>query len=103
MHSASDFLTLAVHRLLRLALGVFVGLVVAGFLLLGISVALLSVLWSLLRGKKPAMFTVFQTFQQASRQFRRGASPGAPRSAAADVVDVQAHEVRPALPSHTEA
>jgi len=72
------------------------GIVVAGFLLLGLCIALLSVLWSLVRGKKPAMFTVFQHFRQASAQFgqARWARPTTHANAAnADIVDVQAHEV----------
>jgi hypothetical protein len=42
------------------------------------------------------MFTVFQYFRQASRQFGQGIWTG-PAANPADVVDVQAHEVHPVL------
>lgn len=70
-------------------------------------VALLSLVFVLLKalltGRKPVFVTTFQRFNQARQQFKRG-SFGAAGSAAAggfghqapaaDVVDVQAHEVR---------
>ena len=77
-----------------------VGVFVLSFLLVGISVALVSVVWSLLRGRKPAMFTVFQYFRQASQQFSRGVWTGptpATNARQDDIVDVQAHEVPPPL------
>lgn len=91
----------SVTRLLRRLLGLLavalMGAFVLSLLVLGLGLALLSVLWSLLRGKKPAMVAVFQGVQQMSAPFRR--SPGTtPRASDADVVDVQAHEVRQALP-----
>jgi hypothetical protein len=110
MNAFTEMARRALRGLSRLFTLALLGSFVLGLLLLGIAVAGLSVLWSLLRGKRPAMFTVFRTFQQASRQFGRrpgrmsGAPEGAPwaRHAANegsinDVVDVQAHEVRPAL------
>lgn len=87
-------------QLIKLILLAVLGIVVAGFLLLGLCIALLSMLWSLVRGKKPTMFTVFQQFRQASAQFgqARWGRPTSPASAAnADIVDVQAREVRPVL------
>jgi hypothetical protein len=84
------------RRLFQLVLMLFIGGFVLGVLVFGICVALLSVLWSLLRGRKPAMFTVFQYFRQASRQFGQGIWTG-PAANPADVVDVQAHEVHPVL------
>lgn len=105
MHSAPAFFTHLLGSLIRLALALMLGLLVAGFLLLGIGVALASVLWSLLRGKRPAMVAVFQTFRQASRQFRRGPPPPQRPVAPSDIVDVQAHELRavpPSLPAPTE-
>jgi hypothetical protein len=112
MNALSECTARALRALSRLLTLLLLGSFVLGLLLLGVAVALLSVLWSLLRGKRPAMFTVLRTFQQASRQFGRGpanrpekttAGPHAgmpwPRSAANQdqVVDVQALEVRPAL------
>ena len=112
MNALSEFATRTLRGLSRLFTLAVLGSFVLGLLLLGIVAALLSVLWSLVRGKRPALFTVFQFFQRASRPFgqRPGAMPPStpdsaaagmrwPRSAANadDVVDVQAHEVRPSL------
>ncbi len=100
MNAFSSFANQTLRGLARLFTLALLGTFVASLLLLGVAVALLSVLWSLLRGKRPAMFTVFSTFQQASRQFgqrRAGAPRGTAASDAGEVVDVQAHEVRQAL------
>ena len=115
MNALFDLVARILHGVWRLLTLLLLGGLVLGLLLLGISVALLSVLWSLLRGKKPAMFTVFQAFTQAARQFRRWprsgagsassatpgagpwANPGSSPAGPGDVVDVQAHEVRPSV------
>ena len=79
------------------------------FVLSLLCVALISMvvvlLKALLTGRKPAFVTTFTSFQQASQQFRSGEWPGRAgagfgRSVPADVMDVQAHEVRndPVLP-----
>lgn len=76
---------------------VLLACVLLGLLLLAACVALLSVLWSLVRGKRPAMFTVFHAFRQAARPLgqRPAAAPWTrPVTGGDDVVDVQAHEVR---------
>lgn len=70
-------------------------------------VALLSLVFVLLKalitGRKPVFVTTFQRFNQARQQFKRGGFGAAGSAAAggfghqapaADVVDVQAHEVR---------
>ncbi len=70
-------------------------------------VALLSLVFVLLKalltGRKPVFVTTFQRFNQARQQFKRGGFGAAGAAAAggfghqataADVVDVQAHEVR---------
>lgn len=70
-------------------------------------VALLSLVFVLLKalltGRKPVFVTTFQRFNQARQQFKRGGFGTAGSAAAggfghqgpaADVVDVQAHEVR---------
>ncbi len=94
------------RRLIKLLLIAFAASMVLAMLLVGICAALLTLLWSLLTGRKPAAFSAFARFRDASRQFQQGAwtAPGAPgpgRSApggnSADIVDVQAHEVRGAL------
>ena len=103
MTSFSAALGQVLARLFKWALALWFGLLVLAFVLLGLAVALLSVLWSLLRGRRPAMFTVFQTFRQASQQFGRAGSRTAGHAGAdpSDVVDVQAREVRPGPVSST--
>ncbi|RFO95570.1 hypothetical protein DIC66_17350 [Rhodoferax lacus] len=96
MNFLLDFVAQTLRSVLRLLMVAMLGALVLGILAFGLCAALLSVLWSLLRGKKPAMFTVFQTFRQASQPFRQGFQKAAPASQG-DVVDVQAHEVRQAL------
>ena len=55
------------------------------------------VLWSLVRGRKPALFTTFTRFRQASQHFSAGGwgrSGGFAGPRTEDVVDVQVHEVQ---------
>lgn len=81
-------------RLLGVAL---LAAVVLSVLALAVCAALLSVLWSLLRGRKPAMVSVFQSVRQMSPSFAQ-ARPGALRPGPDDVVDVQAREISSRLP-----
>ena len=84
------------RSLMRLVLVVFAASMVLALLLVGLSAVLLTVLWSLLIGRKPAAFATFTRFRDASRQFRGGSWPGAAapaRGSSDDIVDVQAHEV----------
>lgn len=92
--------------LLRLALLAFAAALVLGVLLIGLVAALLAMVWSLLTGRKPAAYTTFMRFREASRQFQSGswpgraapsAGPGAHAAQDSDIVDVQAHEVRSAI------
>lgn len=78
MYSLSDFIAQAMHRLNRLVLMAFLGIFVVSFLLLGVSVALMSVVWSLMRGRKPAMVTVFQHFRHASPMSNQNQLPKPP-------------------------
>jgi hypothetical protein len=93
MNPVSVFLAKLVRTLFGLLTMALLGACVLSLLALGVCAALLSVLWSLLRGKKPAMVSVFQSFHQASRRFGPR-STSAPAAQQGDVVDVQAHEVR---------
>ena len=107
MNALSHLAARALRGVVRLVTLILLASVVLGLLLLGIVAALFSVLWSLLRGRRPAMFTVLRSFQQASRQFRRApwASQATKQDRASDsgdVVDVQAHEVRAALGERTQ-
>jgi hypothetical protein len=100
MQSISDLLASVLRGVLKLALLAFAVTVIAGILLIGLSAALLTLVWSLLTGRKPAAWQTFMRFRQTSQQFRAGVWPGTstPSSRSsqndADIVDVQAHEVR---------
>ncbi|MDE2419335.1 MAG: hypothetical protein KGN32_16180 [Burkholderiales bacterium] len=93
-----DFVGQILRSVLRLVLLLAAGVFALSLLSAVLVAVLLTALWSLLTGRKPAVFTTFTRFRQASRQFRQGA--WSPQSGAhfgtaapADVVDVQAHEV----------
>ena len=103
MNFLFDFFAGALRGLIRLTM-VALGIVfLLGLLLSALLAVVATIVWSLLTGRKPAIFTVVSRFRQASRQFRSGSWPGnatsTPRTppGGADVVDVQAHEVREAL------
>lgn len=95
-----------VSAIFRIALKLVLVAAAAAFALSLVFVALVSLVWVLLKalltGRKPAFVTTFQRFNQARQQFRRGGFGAGPSAAAgfgthaqaADVVDVQAHEVR---------
>lgn len=102
-----DTLNRLVSAITRTVLKLVLIAAAAVFALSLILVALVSLLWVLLKalltGRKPAFVTTFQRFNQARQQFKRGGFGAAASSAAggfghtapvADVVDVQAHEVR---------
>lgn len=103
MHNAGmEIIADWMGRLLRSVLRLVVLLAAGVFalsLLLAILVAVtLTALWSLITGRKPAVFTTFTHFQQATRQFRHGRWPAQGETSAngatpTDVVDVQAREV----------
>jgi hypothetical protein len=92
--------------LFKLALIVLTFSLGVAFLLAAIAVVAISALWSLMRGRKPAIYTTYTQFRQASQAFRQGGAwPGQrPPSSVnpEDVVDVQAHEVRDAPPRTIE-
>jgi hypothetical protein len=92
--------------LFKLALVVLTFSLGVAFLLAAIAVVMISALWSLLRGRKPAIYTTYTQFRQASQAFRQGGAwPGQrppPGGKPEDVVDVQAHEVSEAPPRSIE-
>jgi uncharacterized membrane protein YgcG len=97
METLLNFVAHVLRRVFKLVLVVWVSLFALALLSLAVTAALLTVLWSLLRGRKPALFTTLTRFRQASQQFRTGGwnrAGGFARPAAEDVVDVQANEVR---------
>jgi hypothetical protein len=100
-------MSLMFRKLIRWVFMVWFALLVIGILLVGVAVALLSVVWSLLMGRKPALVTTFMRFRQASQHFQNGMQqrpdPQRRPDSQGDVVDVQVKEVRATLPDGTSA
>ena len=100
MQSIFDLLASILRGVMKLVLIAFAITVIAGILLIGLSAALLTLVWSLLTGRKPAAWQTFMRFRQTSQHFRAGVWPDASTTSsrssqnADDIVDVQAHEVR---------
>lgn len=105
MNRFSDFLRRWVGGLFKLVLSLALAIFVLSLLLAALVVVLVSSLWALLNGRKPAPVVMFQHFRQASQRYAGGVWPGRPGAgraagrgaavghAVGDVVDVQAHEV----------
>ncbi|MDO9480064.1 MAG: hypothetical protein U1E02_45045 [Hydrogenophaga sp.] len=101
MNGFTDFLGRVVSGIIKLVFGLAVAIFVLSLLLAVLVVVLVSSLWALLSGRKPAPVVMFQHFRQASQRYtggvwsgRTGAGRTAGRGAKpGDVVDVQAHEV----------
>jgi hypothetical protein len=96
MHLISSLISGVVRTVLKLAFLVLTVLFVLTVLSIGLTVALLTVLWSLLTGRKPALVTHFTRFRQAAQPFAPGAwrrQAAHAQPADADVVDVQAREI----------
>jgi hypothetical protein len=99
MNALFDHVARIIQAMIGLALGIFTGLLVMGVFLIAMAAVLLAVMWSLLTGRKPAVFSTFSRFRRASHQFRPARGSGRSRPAGAgqdraDVVDVQAYEVK---------
>lgn len=92
------------RKLIRWVLVAWFATLVLSILLVGVAAALLSVVWSLLRGRKPALLTTWMRFRQASQHFQSGMrqrpDPQRQPGFQGDVVDVQVKEVRAALPGN---
>lgn len=100
MNRIFDVAAYGLRTLIKLSLFALVGVLLSCLLLIGLSAALLTLVWSLLTGRRPAAFQTFVRFRQASRHFQSRTWPGReapPNKQNADIVDVQAHEVRSAL------
>jgi hypothetical protein len=98
MYSIADFFGRVVRRVLRLVLLLAAGVFALSLLIAVLGAVLLTAVWSLLTGRKPAVFTTFTRFRQASQHFRHGPwapqqTPASTGSFSAEVVDVQASEV----------
>jgi hypothetical protein len=100
MNMISSLISGILRTLIKLAFLIFTGLFVLTVLVIGIAAALMTVLWSLVTGRKPALVTHFTRFRQAAQPFSPGSWPRPTeqnKHADADVVDVQAREVPVAL------
>lgn len=95
MQVVFDFLTRVLRRVLKLALFLLAGVFALGLVSLVLAAVLLNAVWSLMMGRKPALFTTYVRFRQATQSFRQTSArfdPAHP-SDVVDVVDVQAIEV----------
>jgi len=102
MNPLMSLIAAVFRTIVRLSLFALASVFVLLLLGIGLAATMLTILWSLLTGRKPAVWTTFTRFQQASRQFRSGVWTGrpqdetaAPSGAArnADVVDVDFKEI----------
>ena len=84
-------------KIFRFIVIVWLGLLMGALMLVGIAFALMSMAWSLLRGRKPAVVVVFQNLRQTAKGF--GNVKKSAQTPPTDIVDVQAHEIRPVLPN----
>ena len=93
----SRFFSRVLRFILRITLGVFAAVFAISLLVAALIVVALSLLKSLVTGRKPAPAVVFGRFQRYSPQ---GMWPGGPAQGnaanprASDVVDVEVREVR---------
>lgn len=100
MNLILELVTGILRGLTKVALIALTAVFALGVLCIGLTIALATVIRYLLTGRKPALFTTFTRFSQTAQQFRAGSWPGnahGARQDSAEVVDVQAHEVRSAL------
>ncbi len=88
------------RRLMRIWIFALFGAIFLMLLLVGGLGMLVLMVWSLVTGKRPVAFVHFSNILRASQGFRDGRWPSAGahrQDANANVVDVQAHEVRSTL------
>ena len=100
MNLISNLISGVLRTVIKLAFLVFTALFVLTVLAVGITVALLTVLWSLLTGRKPALVTNFTRFRQATQPFSPGGwgrNAAQANPAGSDIVYVQVREVPTAL------
>lgn len=100
MKLISDFAGGILAGVVKVVLLAVTAVFVLGVLCVGLIVVLATAIRFLLTGRKPAVFSTFTQFSQAAQQYRPGGWAGqgaAARPQGDDIVDVQAHEVRPAL------
>lgn len=87
-----------VRSIIKLVLVVVTAAIVFAVMAMGMIVALVLVLWSLLKGRRPTLFTHIMRFRQAAQAFSYGAgsNPAGQQASRGDleVLDVQAREVQ---------
>lgn len=96
MNLIFDLVAGILRGLTKVALIALTGVFLLAVLCIGLTFVLLTAFRYMLTGRKPSVFATFTRFSQAAEQFRPGRRPaqGMPPDSG-DVVDVQAHEVRP--------
>lgn len=100
MNLISGLVNGTLRVLTKIVLLVLTAVFVLSVLCIALVLVLMVMIRFLLTGRKPTIFTTVTRFHQAAQQFRPGSWPGhgtAARPDTADVVDVQAHEVRDVL------
>lgn len=96
MSRQDSYIGSVIRTIARLWLFLLGAALVIFMITIALSVALLSVLWSLVRGKRPMAFAVYNQFRQTSQRFRTGRwhrTSTSDGTGVSDVVDVQAREL----------
>jgi hypothetical protein len=98
------FIATLVRSLFKLALGLGAVVLVLSMLIAGLVGVLAVGVWSLITGRKPAPWLLFQHLRQSSQRFTQGGwtarwPSGPSRPAHADIVDVQARDITEPTPS----
>lgn len=108
MNLLSELVASILRGVVKLVLLVLAAIFALSVLCAGLLVVAFMVVRYVLTGRKPAVVTTFTRFNQAAQQFRPGFRPGFGPGAAsgahpdnADIVDVEAHEVRAVLNAPT--
>jgi hypothetical protein len=104
MNLIFDTVASLLRGVVKLVLLVFAAVFALSVLLAGLLVVIVLVLRFLVTGRKPAVVTTFARFNQTAQQFRpgfRAGASGGSQTNSADIVDVEAHEVRSVLSAPT--
>ena len=100
MNFFTETIASVLRGMVKLVLLVLAAVFALAVLCAGLLVVVCLVLRFVLTGRKPAVVTTFSRFNQAAQQFRPGFGTGgatAGRPNSAEIVDVEAHEVRSVL------
>lgn len=98
MNLLFDLVSGILRGVVKVVLLALTAVFVVSVLCIGLALVVGLVLRYVLTGRKPAVVTTFSRFNQAAQQFRPGFRPAsATPPGGADIVDVEAHEVRAVL------